>query len=227
MLVDRLTCFCSFIFMVFHFIIVELLQHNTSTGPFQKLGRLYQSCLRQSINASFVDVKMQQFGSYMPMTVSGPAKIGGLILKLSEFGPMPLVSIYYDLSYGKKPLPMLIIDSSLESAPVLQNPIRWTAPKSAPFDIRNDVPPLLDIMIDKFLPTNLDADKRIYERDSIVNFIRQLNQMRRESLRKGFMDSHLLYNVSTLSATYPFVSCFVVVLFAAFCRRNKLKTLKD
>lgn len=151
----------------------------------------------------------------MPISVTGPAKIGGLILKLSEFGPMPLVSIYYDLSYGRKPLPMLIIDSSLESAPVLQNPIRWTAPKSAPFNIRNDVPPLLDIMIDKFLP-NLDADKRNFERDSIVNFIRQLTEIRRESLRKGFSDSYLLYNVSMLSATYPFVSLVFFFLRANF-----------
>lgn len=61
----------------------ELLQHNTSTGPFQKLGRLYESCLRQSINSSFVRLKMQQIGSYMPSTVTGPSTIGGLILRLS------------------------------------------------------------------------------------------------------------------------------------------------
>lgn len=155
---------------------------------------------------------MQEIGSYMPMTVTGPSTIGGLILKLSDFGPIPLVSIYYDLSYGRKPQPMLIIDSSLESSPVLQNnPIRWAAPKSAPFDIRYDVPPLLDTLIDMFLPTTLDADKREFERDSIVNFIRQLTQLRRESLRKGFSDSYVLYNVSMLSTTYPFVSCSHVV----------------
>lgn len=149
---------------------------------------------------------MQQIGSYMPMTVTGPATIGGLILKLNEFGPTPLVSIYYDLSYGRKPQPMLIIDSSLESSPVLQNAIRWSAPKSAPFDIRHDVPPLLDSIIDIFLPSTLDADKRDYEHETIVNFIRQLTQLRRESLRKGFSDSYVLYNVSMLGSTFPFVS---------------------
>lgn len=101
---------------------------------------------------------------------------------------------------------MLIIDSSAESSPVLQHSIRWAVPKSAPFDIRYDVPPLLDSVIDIFLPTSLDADKRDFERESIVNFIKQITQLRRESLRKGFSDSHVLYNVSTLSATYPFVS---------------------
>lgn len=128
------------------------------------------------------------------------------MLRLSDFGPIPLVSIYYDLSFGRKPQPMLIIDSSAESSPVLQHSIRWAVPKSAPFDIRYDVPPLLDSVIDIFLPTSLDADKRDFERESIVNFIKQITQLRRESLRKGFSDSHVLYNVSTLSATYPFVS---------------------
>lgn len=175
-------------------------------GPFQKLGRLYESCLRQSINSSFVKFKMQQIGTYMPMTVTGPATIGGLILKLSEFGPTPLVSIYYDLSYGRKPQPMLIIDSSFESAPFLQNNIRWTAPKAAPFDIKYDIPPLLDNIIDIFLPASLDSDKRDFERESIVNFIRQFTQLRRESLRKEFTDSHVLYNISSLNTMYPFVS---------------------
>lgn len=149
---------------------------------------------------------MQQIGSYMPMSVTGPSTIGGLILKLSDFGPIPLVSIYYDLSYGRKPQAMLIIDSSFESSPVLPKTIRWTSPKPAPFDIRYDVPPLLNTLIDLFLPTYLDADKRQLERESIVGFIRELNQLRRECSRKGFTDSFVLYNVSMLSATYPFVS---------------------
>lgn len=149
---------------------------------------------------------MHKIGSYMPMTVTGPATIGGLMLKISEFGPTPLVSVYYDLSYGRKPTPMLIVDSSLDSSPVLQNTIRWSSPKSAPFDIRYDIPPLLDTLIQMFLPTSLDMDKRQFERDSITNFIRELNQIRRESLRKEFSDSYVLYNVSMLSVTYPFVS---------------------
>lgn len=187
-------------------LVLELLQHNTSTGPFQKLGRLYESCLRQSINSSYVKFKMLEIGSYMPATVTGPATVGGLILKLNEFGPPPLVSYYFDLSYGRKPQPMLIIDSSFESAPLLQKPIRWTAPKAAPFEIKFDIPPLLDSLIDIFLPASLDADKRDFERESIVNFVRELTQLRRESFRKGFSDSHVLYNVSALNTLYPFVS---------------------
>lgn len=94
----------------------------------------------------------------------------------------------------------------MELAPALQNPIRWLAPKSAPFNVKYDVPPLLDTIIEMFLPTTLEADRRELERDTIVNFIKELNQLRRESLRRGFTDSYVLYNVSTLSVTYPFVS---------------------
>lgn len=204
-------CVCVIFIHLPFFLIIELLQHNTSTGPFQKLGRLYESCLRQSINSSYVKLKMQEIGTYMPMTVTGPSTIGGLILKLSEFGPTPLVSIYYDLSFGRRPQPMLIIDSSFESAPLLQNYIRWTAPKAAPFDTKYDLPPLLDNIIDMFLPASLDTDKRDFERDSIVNFIRQFNQLRRESFRKGFTDSHVLYNISALNTIYPFVSDLIVL----------------
>lgn len=110
------------------------------------------------------------------------------------------------MSYGRRPQPMLIIDSSFESAPLLQNYIRWMAPKAAPFDIKYDTPPLLNNIIDIFLPASLDKEKRDFERESIVNFIRQLTQLRRESLRKGFSDSHVLYNVSALNSVYPFVS---------------------
>lgn len=138
--------------------------------------------------------------------MTGPQTIGGLILKLNDFGPTPLISIYYDMSYGRKSQPMIIIDSSMELAPALQNPIRWLAPKAAPFNVKYDVPPLLDTLIEMFLPTMLEADRRELERDTIVNFIKELNQLRRESLRRGFTDSYVLYNVSTLSVTYPFVS---------------------
>lgn len=149
---------------------------------------------------------MARIGSYMPMTVTGPATISGLLLKISEYGPTPLVSVYYDLSYGRKPQSMLIIDSSMESSPVLQNEVRWLGPKAAPFDIRYDVPLQLNALIDLFLPVSLDDDKKEFERDSITAFIRELNQLRRESLRKEFTDSYVLYNVSMLTVMYPFVS---------------------
>lgn len=197
--------------------VAELLQHNTSTGPFQKLGRLYESCLRQTLNATWIRTYMNKVGVYMPMTVTGPATISGLLLKISEFGPTPLVSIYYDLSYGRKPQSMLIVDSSFESSPVLQNSVRWLGPKAAPFYIKHDMPSQLNALIDIFLPNTLDADKRDFERDSIVGFVRELNQLRRESLRKEFTDSYVLYNVSMLTVTYPFVSLIALRQTAICC----------
>lgn len=206
---NRKICF-AFQFMrpalYLHCVFVELLRHNTTTGTFQKLGRLYESCLRQTLNTSLLRMQIQMIGSYMPISVTGPATIGGLLNKINEYGPTPIVSIYYDLSYGRKPQSMLIIDSSFESAPVLQNVVRWIAPKSAPFEIRYDIPPLLDTLLDLFLPTTLSPEKKQFERESITQFIRELNQIRRESLRKEFTDSYVLYNISMLSATYPFVS---------------------
>lgn len=119
------------------------------------------------------------------------------------------MTLYFDLSYGKKPQAMLVIDSSLESSPVLQNSVRWTGPKSAPFQIRYDVPPQLDKLLESFLPANLALEQKFGERDNITKFIRELNNLRRESFRKEFADSYVLYNVSSLSFTYPFVSIWV------------------
>lgn len=160
------------------------------------------------------------------MTVTGPATISGLLLKINEYGPTPLVSIYYDLSYGRKPQSMLIIDSSMESSPVLQNEVRWLGPKSAPFDIRYDVPLQLNALIDIFLPTTLDYDKKEFERDSITAFIRELNQLRRESLRKEFTDSYVLYNVSMLTVTYPFVSLAFDAFFETFHFCNGISSIQ-
>lgn len=196
---------CLLYFKTFSFIL-ELLKHNTTSGTFQKLGRLYESCLRQTLNSSSIRQLINELGGYMSIGVSGPLKMAALLARINRVGPTPLVSVYYDLSYGRKPQSMLIIDSSLESSPVLQNPVRWTGPKSAPFDIRQDLPPLLDRMLDFFLPVNLEFEKRLNESNKIRNFIKELNQLRRESIRKEFTDSYVLYNVSMLTSTYPFVS---------------------
>lgn len=190
----------------YRFHVADLLTHNTTTGPFQKLGRLYESCLRQTINATIVLTQLRELGGYLGVHEPTPASIGPLLVQASKIGPMPLVSLFFDLSYGKKPQSMLVVDSSLESSAVLQNSLRWTGPKSAPFDIRHDVPPLLDKLLEYFLPENLALEHKFAERDNITRFIRELNHLRRESFRKEFADSYVLYNVSSLTASYPFVS---------------------
>lgn len=147
-----------------------------------------------------------ELGSYLAVNEKPPSTIGPLLIKISKIGPVPLIALYFDLSYGKNPQAMLVVDSSLESAAVLQNSLRWTGPKAAPFEIRHDVPPLLDKLLEHFLPENLSLQQKFAERDNITKFIRELNHLRRESFRKEFADSYVLYNVSSLTASYPFVS---------------------
>lgn len=184
----------------------DLLTHNTTSGPFQKLGRLYESCLRQTINATIVHTQFHELGGYLAVHEVAPVSISPLLVQINKLGPMPLISLYFDLSYGKKPQSMLVVDSSLESSAVLQNTLRWMGPKSAPFDIRHEVPPLFDKVLELFLPENLALEHKFAERDKIIRFVREFNQLRRESFRKEFADSYVLYNVSSLTASYPFVS---------------------
>lgn len=174
-------------------------------GTFQKLGRLYESCLRQKVNSSTIHTQFEELGGYLSIGSSGPLSIASLITKISKLGPTPLISYYYDLSYGKKPQSMLVIDCSLESSPVLQNALRWSGPKSAPFQIRHDIPPQLDRLLEYFLPPNLELEQKFSERDVITSFVRDVIQLRRESIRKEFTDSYVLYNVSALTMSYPFV----------------------
>lgn len=190
----------------FLFATLDLLTHNTTAGTFQKLGRLYESCLRQTVNSTAVLNQLIELGGYIGINELPPTSIGPLLIQISRIGPMPLLALYFDLSYGKKPQSMLVVDSSLESAAVLQNSLRWTGPKSAPFDIRYDVPPLLDKLLEYFLPESMTLEEKFTERDNITKFIRELNQLRRESFRKEFADSYVLYNVSSLTSSYPFVN---------------------
>lgn len=164
--------------------------------------------------------QLNELGGYLAVNEKPPATIGPLLIKISKIGPMPFVALYFDLSYGKKPQAMLVVDSSLESAAVLQNSLRWTGPKSAPFEIRHDVPPLLDELLEYFLPENLSLQQKFAERDNITRFIRELNHLRRESFRKEFADSYVLYNVSSLTASYPFVSSLNARLSTVGCCMN-------
>jgi hypothetical protein len=88
-----------------------LLSQNTTSGAFRKLGRLYESCLRQQLNASTIRLTIEKLGGWMPINALGPSTVMPLILKMKQLGaPLPLLDIYYDLSYGKRPQVLLIID---------------------------------------------------------------------------------------------------------------------
>lgn len=160
--------------------IKELLTRNTTTGLYRKLGRLYSSCLRQTINASSIRTNLDYLGGYLPIGSLGPSSISPLMLKIFKIGPTPLISLYYDLSYGKQPHTMLVVDASTESSPVLQMTQRWMYPK-APLNnrIRPSEPSILNELLDNFLPNSLTPAQIANEKTSIITFIRELNQVLR------------------------------------------------
>lgn len=99
-------------------------------------------------------------------------------------GPNPLISTYYDLSYGKMPQVMLVVDGSMETTPVLQNPVRWTGPKAAPFYIKDDYPVIIYELLDRFLPKSMNNDHKRMEKSAIIKFIRELNGVRTQQSRR-------------------------------------------
>ncbi|XP_055716505.1 endothelin-converting enzyme 1 [Phlebotomus papatasi] len=183
----------------------NLLETNTSSGVFRKLGRLYESCLRQSLNSSSIRLLLESLGGYLPNGSLGPSSIAPLMSKIAALGPTPLIGIYFDLSYGRKPQIMLIIDGPTTSAPVLENTIRWMGPKAPPYKIRNDVPELLDDLMNVFLPSSLSKEQRQSEMDLIRNFVSELNRLRQHHLDRDFSNSYVVYNVTTLSTTYSYL----------------------
>ena len=111
---------CFFTILLHYNIITELLQHNTTSGPFRKLGRLFGSCLRQNAHSPTIRLVLDQLGGYLPIGALGPSSISQLISKIYLLGPTPLVDIYYDLSYGKRPHVLLIISGPSTSSPILE-----------------------------------------------------------------------------------------------------------
>lgn len=107
---------------------LELLSLNTTSGPFRKLGRLYESCLRQQLNSSTIRLTIERLGGYLPINALGPSTVTPLLVKMMEMGaPLPLLDVYYDLSYGRKPQVLLIIDIPTDVHHLLQvwNRIWW------------------------------------------------------------------------------------------------------
>lgn len=99
----------------------ELLSLNTTTGPFRKLGRLYESCLRQQLNSSTIRLTIEKLGGYLPINALGPSSVTPILVSMMEMGaPLPLLDIYYDLSYGRKPQVLLIIDIPPDIHHILQ-----------------------------------------------------------------------------------------------------------
>lgn len=111
--------------------ITELLSQNTTTGMFRKLGRFYESCLRQELNSSSIRLKIEELGGYIPISLAGPSSVTALLRKMMEMGaPLVLFDIYYDLSYGKKPQSLLIVDIPTDVHQILQ--VSWSSGAELP-----------------------------------------------------------------------------------------------
>lgn len=195
--------------------IADLLTHNTTTGTYRKLGRLYGSCLRQTTNATSIRLSLDALGGYLPIGSLGPSSISPLMSAIHRIGPTPLVSIYYDLSYGKQPQIMLVVDGANPAAPALQMVQRWMRPKAPPHapaahDFDGSVDAMLNDVLGSFLSAGLSAAQRASERATIDTFMRELRVLRQETLRGDFADSYVMYNVSTLSTMFTFVSTILV-----------------
>lgn len=99
----------------------ELLSLNTTAGSFQKLGHLYESCLRQQLNSTTIRFAIERLGGYLPINALGPSTVTPLLVEMMDMGaPLPLLDVYYDLSYGRKPQVLLIIDIPPDVHHILQ-----------------------------------------------------------------------------------------------------------
>lgn len=188
---------------------LDLIKDNTTNGVYRKLGRLYESCLRQEINSSTIRLVVEELGGILVgPNALGPSNPSMSFSKLlSKFGaPMPLLDVYFDLSYGKKPKIIMMIDVPSDIRKVLPNPVRWKVPRAPIFKIEQKLPKLFDTIVDQLLPNSLNDHQKQYEKNEILNFIKKLNEIRNEHIDEDFASSYVINNISMLSETKPFVS---------------------
>lgn len=101
-----------------------LLQNSSMSGNFTKLQKLFESCLSLKTNSTAIKRVFEILGGYLTIGTLGPSSIAPLVAKIYELGPNPLVDIYYDLSYGRRPHVLLIISGPSTSSIILEVYIR-------------------------------------------------------------------------------------------------------
>lgn len=97
-----------------------LLQNSSMNGNFSKLQKLFASCLSLQTNSTSIKRIFELLGGYLTIGTLGPSSIAPLVAKIYELGPNPLVDIYYDLSYGRRPHVLLIISGPSTSSIILE-----------------------------------------------------------------------------------------------------------
>ncbi|XP_032305434.1 uncharacterized protein LOC6499889 isoform X2 [Drosophila ananassae] len=188
-----------------------LFQNKIMNGSFNILHNLFESCLQQTTNSTVMHRIFDSLGGYLPVGSVGPSRIAPLIAKIYDLGPSPLVDLYYDLSYGRRPHILLIISGPSTSSTILERKIRWMSPKAPPSRIKQGVPKLLADLIDNFLPPSVSYAQRVSEKDTIFEFVKDLNKLQVEHSRRGFWDSTVLYNVSSLQDLYPVLNWTLLI----------------
>lgn len=77
--------------------------------------------MRQQLNSSTIRLAIEKLGGYLPIHALGPSTVTPLLVNMMEMGsPLPLLDVYYDLSYGRKPQVLLIIDIPPDVHHILQ-----------------------------------------------------------------------------------------------------------
>ncbi|XP_033232511.1 neprilysin-2 [Drosophila pseudoobscura] len=190
---------------------LSFFQNKAMDERFKILHHLYESCLQQTTNSTEMHRMFDSLGGYLPVGSTGPSSIAPLIAKIYELGPSPLVDLYYDLSYGRRPHILLIISGPSTSSTILEHKIRWISPKAPPSRIRQGLPKLLSDLVDNFLPFFVSYDQRISEKDTIFEFVKDLNKLQVEYSRRGFWDSSVLYNISILQDMYPVLNWTLLI----------------
>jgi hypothetical protein len=86
------------------------------------LGRLVDSCLRAELNSSTIRLIVEQLGGFLPVNAIGPSNpVSPLLTKMASYGaPLPIIDIYFDLSYGRRPKILLILDIPMDVNRILQ-----------------------------------------------------------------------------------------------------------
>ncbi|EDV93887.1 GH18046 [Drosophila grimshawi] len=107
-----------------------LLQNSSINGNFKILQSLFESCLKLKTNSSALHRVFDTLGGYLTVGVIGPSSIASLVAKIYELGPSPLVDIYYDLSYGRRPHVLLIISGPSTSSIILEADIIFKSLKA-------------------------------------------------------------------------------------------------
>uniref|UniRef100_A0A336KH95 CSON011042 protein n=1 Tax=Culicoides sonorensis TaxID=179676 RepID=A0A336KH95_CULSO len=179
-----------------------LLMQNTTSGMFRKLGRLYGSCLRQNFNATSIRLLLDELGGYMPIGAIGPHTLSTILSRINSYGYNGLFDVFFDLTYGRKPHIIMVIDVANANPSVLQRKIRWNTMKPGRFIHATYDERIANEVIDNFIPIGLSRDIASREKQTILTFIDELMEIRYNYMSPDYSNDPNVYNISTINKAY-------------------------